>query len=94
MFIAVPEAVDNNGAAILDASLSVDNIIEDMSNAILTASECGPECSGFSRRCRVFRMGEEETRPESELQRFLYRCYSRRRRGEDELQVTFGRVYI
>lgn len=50
MFIAIPAAVDNNGAAILDASLSVDNIIEDMSNAVSTASESAPEYAGFSRR--------------------------------------------
>ena len=62
MFIAVPEAVYNNGAAILDAFLNVDNTIEVMSNVISTPSESGPEYSGFSKCCRAFRMGKEETR--------------------------------
>jgi hypothetical protein len=44
MFIAIPAAVDNNGAATLDASLSVDKTIEDnISNVRSTASESGPE---------------------------------------------------
>ncbi len=60
--------MDNNGTGILDASLSADNTIKDMSNVISTLKS-GPESlMGFSRRCRVFRMGEEETRLESELQ--------------------------
>ena len=67
MFIAIPAAVDNNGAATLDASLSVDNTIEDnISNVRSTASESGPEfLIGLSGRLRVFRIvGEEETRGE------------------------------
>jgi len=83
MFIAIPAVVDNNGTAILDASLSVNNTINDMSNVISTTLK--PESLvGFSRRCPVFRMGGEEIRLESELQQILYGyCFCRRGKERD-----------